>query len=124
MNTSAQISRAERMGGALGRLWKKWLRLDDRICNRLAACSVPAVFTKVALWAIKLVVVGAAFYFAFWLALIFTMGAVVAAGVSTGPVDLGNDWYKTEWRHGPAGWGLYDSNGYRIDPHDEGDEQF
>lgn len=119
MNTCARISFAERAGGALGRLWKKWSRLDDRICNRLAAYSVPVVFTKVALWAIKLIVVGALFYFAFWLALIFTIVALAAAGGSTGPVDLGEDWDKTEWRHGPAGWGLYDSHDYRIDPHDE-----
>ncbi len=123
MNASTDMTYAERMGGALGRLWRTWRRLDESICSWLASYGVHVGLTKVVLWAIKLIVLGALFYIALWAALIFV---IVAAAVvsSTRPVDLGEDWYKTEWHHGPAGYGLYDLHGYRIDPYDERDEQY
>lgn len=35
--------------------------------------------------------------------------------------DLGEELPEPEWRNGPAGFGLYTYDGFRIDPHVEDD---
>lgn len=123
MSAPTQISSAERLGGALGRLWKKWLRLDNKICNRLATFGLSKGLIKFVLWAIKLIMVGALFYFLFWIALILAI-ALAAVGIlrHADLSQLSEELNKTEWRYGPSGYGLYSSQGYRIDPRDERDE--
>jgi len=125
MNASTQITSAERVGGVVGRLWKKWLRLDESVCSRLALYGVPIGLTKIVLWAVKLIVLGVQFYAAFWVALVLTIVAV-AVGI-TRYADLNGldeELNKTEWKYGPYGYGLYSSQGYRIDPHDEDDGEY
>jgi len=113
MNASTDKTYAERMGGALGRLWKKWLRVDDRICNRLVTFGLPKGLTKIVLWAVKLILLGVLFYAAFWVALILAIAAA-AAGIAQN-IDTNDDPYKREWREGPTGFGLYDKNEWRYD---------
>lgn len=117
MEPTIPVSRAERAGGALGRLWKKWLRLDDKICSRLATFGLPKGFTKFVLWAIKLSAIGALFYAAFWAAVLLLLG-VVALGIvrysGTGLIDVKQPEY--EYRDGHSGIGLYDEFDLRVDP--------
>jgi len=64
---------------------------------------------------------GVLLYMAFWLALLilFMIGAGWAANNSS---HAENRWTrKDELRHGEAGFGLYASNGQRVDPHDPND---
>lgn len=113
MNASTHISSAERMGGALGRVWKKWRRLDDRLCRRLVAYGLADGLAKVVLWAIKLIVLGALFYAAFWVALILAI-ALAVAGLAQ-HADFREDEDKPEWRDGHSGFGLYDQREWRHD---------
>ncbi len=73
----------------------------------------------VLLWTAKLAVLGLLLYVAFWLAMLLVF-AVVAAWVAR---NLGPDETpEPEWRNGPAGFGLYTYDGYRIDPHVSDDD--
>ena len=114
MNASTHLSFAERMGGALGRLWKKWLRLDDNICNRLATYGVPTGLIRIVLWAIKLIVPGALFYAAFWVALFLAIALAVAGLASAMPGGQWGNEHEPDWRTGPSGFGLYRGD-IRID---------
>lgn len=68
------------------------------------------------LWAAKLIVLAALFYFFFWVALIIAI-ALAVAGLAQ-RADFSEDEDKPEWRDGVFGFGLYHRDGTRIDPHD------
>ena len=54
-----------------------------------------------------------------WLALLLVLVMVVAWMARN--ADLGDELPEPEWRNGPAGFGLYTYDGFRIDPHVEDD---
>lgn len=113
MEPAIRISRAERTGGALGRLWKKYVRLDRKWCDWLIARRLSAGWAKAVLWIVKLVVLGVLFYAVFWVALIIVIAAAVAG------LAQNMDWdgeKQPEFRDGHSGIGLYDKDELRIDP--------
>lgn len=78
-------------------------------------CGVPAGATTAVLWIVKLAVLGALLYFAFWLALLLAFAVTAAWLVQHGDPDQEEP--QPEWREGPNGFGLYDKSDWRIDPH-------
>ena len=116
MEPAIRISRAERTGGALGRLWKKYVRLDRKWCDWLIARRLSAGWAKPVLWIVKLVVLGVLFYAVFWVALVIVIAMAVAWLAQN--VDTGHEIDKPEWREGHSGFGLYDKSEWR---HDMGD---
>ena len=70
-------------------------------------------------WVVKLVALGVLLYTTFWLALVMVCVMVVAWMARN--TDLGEELPEPEWRNGPAGFGLYTYDGFRIDPHVEDD---
>lgn len=120
MNTTARISTAERLGRAVGRGWRTYVRGERRLSNWLASNGVPAVGAAVGLWVVKLVALVVLLYTASWLTLLLLAAAVGAWAARN--VGLDDDLAEPEWRNGPAGFGLYTYDGFRIDPHVEDDE--
>jgi len=121
MKPKPRISTAERFGRWLGRGWRGYLRGERRVLESLIAKSMPAWIANALVWAVKLAVLGVLLYVAFWMALLilFMVGAGWAASNSN---HNDNRWTrKDELRNGEAGFGLYASNGQRIDPHDPND---
>jgi hypothetical protein len=122
MSTSNRISKAERLGRWLGGMWRGYARRERQAAAWLAAQGVPAGGTVALLWVVKLGVLAMLFYAVFWLALLVAF-AIAAAWVARN-YDVGEEEQaQTEWRYGHAGYGLYTSDGYRVDPHDPEDEQ-
>lgn len=119
MNTTTRVSAAERLGRRFGRGWRARARGERRISNWLVSKGVPAGGAVALLWVVKLVAFGVLLYAAFWLALLLVF-AVVAAWMARN-ADLDDDPPEPEWRNGPAGFGLYTYDGFRIDPHVEDD---
>ncbi|MFD1895074.1 DUF3742 family protein [Ottowia beijingensis] len=117
MNTTTRTSTAERLGRAFGRGWRAYARGERRASNWLASKGVPLAGAAALLWAIKLVVLGVLLYSTAWLALLLVF-AMVAAWVARN-AGLDEDLPEPEWRNGPAGFGLYTYDGFRIDPHVE-----
>lgn len=111
MKPSAQTSSADRLGQALGRMWRGYLRQEQRVNGWLVEHGVPAGGATALLWIAKLLVLGVLLYVAVWLALALVF-AVIAASVVGGK---SSDEDEPEWRMGLSGYGLYRGD-TRIDP--------
>ncbi|MBY4674340.1 DUF3742 family protein [Burkholderia multivorans] len=121
MSTKTYRSNAERLGHWLGRVWRGYVHRERQVKAWLTAQGVPAGGAVALLWIVKLGALAILFYVAFWLALLF-MFAVVAAWIAKNDDGSYDEEHKAEWRHGPAGYGLYSFDEYRIDPHDPEDD--
>ncbi|MCH1909061.1 DUF3742 family protein [Stenotrophomonas sp. Y6] len=119
MNTTTRISAAERLGRAFGRGWRAYARGERRVSNWLASKGMPLATAAVLVWMVKLAALGVLLYTAFWLALLLLFVMVVAWMARN--ADSGEALPEPEWRNGPAGFGLYTYDGFRIDPHVEDD---
>ncbi len=122
MKTAAQTTFAERLGRTLGRTWRSCARLDQRAHGWLLAQGWAPDIAKVTLLVVKLTAIGVLLYTAFWLALLLAFALAGAWVVRNDDGSHGEE-HKPEWRYGPAGYGLYTHDDYRIDPHDPEDEQ-
>jgi len=78
MNTARRIRTAERFGRWLGRGWRGYVRVERRGAAALVAKGVPVAMAAILVWMVKLVVLAALIYVAFWIALLL-MFAVAAA---------------------------------------------
>ncbi len=119
MNTTTRNSTAERLGRRLGHGWRAYARGERRLSNWLVSKGVPPGGAAALLWVVKLAVLGLLLYAAFWLALILVGLLFVARGFGKGDDNLSLP--REELRHGEAGFGLYSSDGHRLDPHDPND---
>lgn len=119
MNTTTRISTAERLGRTLGRGWRAYVRGERRASSWLVSKGMPAAGATAFVWVVKLVALGVLLYTTFWLALVMVCVMVVAWMARN--TDLGEELPEPEWRNGPAGFGLYTYDGFRIDPHVEDD---
>ncbi len=117
MTTTTRISTAERLGRFSGRGWRAYARGERRASNWLASKGVPVAGAVMLVWLVKLGVLVLLFYSTFWLALLLVCISLVARGFGKGD-DEDFSLPHDELRHGEAGFGLYSSDGYRLDPHD------
>jgi len=78
MSTTARISTAERLGRAFGRGWRGYVRGERRVLAWLVDKGAPVVVAATLVWVVKLSVLAALIYVAFWMALLL-MFAVAAA---------------------------------------------
>ena len=116
MNTRPRSSTAERFGHWLCRGWQGYVRRERQVVAWLASAGMPSGAATALVWIVKLAVLGALLYTAFWLALLLACLLLVARGFSQSSDDFSQP--GTELRHGEAGFGLYSSDGHRLDPHD------
>jgi len=119
MNTTTRISTAERLGRSFGRGWRAYARGERRASSWLVSKGVPAAGATALVWMVKLVALGVLLYTTFWLAMLLVCVMIVAWMARN--ADLGEELPEPEWRNGPAGFGLYTYDGFRIDPHVEDD---
>ena len=121
MNTTTRIRTAERLGRTLGRGWRAYVRGERRASSWLVSKGMPAAGATAFVWVVKLVALGVLLYTTFWLAVLLLLGvaAVWMAGNSARDEDRWTQ--QDELRNGEAGFGLYSSNGQRLDPHDPND---
>lgn len=114
-------SSGTRVGAWLGRVWLRYVRQEAHIARWMIGRGVSPLVTKAVLWTLKLVVFAALLYATFWLALLLLLVATVAWSARN--LDSGSPSPQEEWRNGISGFGLYNQDGYRIDPHDIHDEE-
>ena len=119
MNTTTRISTAERLGRTLGRGWRAYVRGERRASSWLVSKGGAAAGATALVWVVKLVALGVLLYTTFWLAMLLVCVMIVAWMARN--ADLGEELPEPEWRNGPAGFGLYTYDGFRIDPHVEDD---
>jgi hypothetical protein len=112
---------AEHAGAVMGRAWRCWLRQDRRLVGWLASQGLPRNIAKAVSRVIKFIVLAVLLYAITWLALLLIFAFLAAWAARNAEWNEEED--QPEWRQGLAGYGLYTSGGYRIDPHDPEDEQ-
>lgn len=106
---------AFRLGRMVGGAWRGYVRRERRFAQWLVAdWGMPMAGAKALLWAVKLSVLAALLYVAFWLA--FGLALVLACAWMAAHADLEPEDPKPEWRDGHSGFGLYDKNEWRYDP--------
>lgn len=120
MRTTAHATVAERIGRGLGRAWLAIRRQEARVVQYLVRQGLSRGVATLFMWIVKLLVLGVLFYAAFWAALCVVF-LIVAARIAP-YVDYEAIVDPGEWRYGYAGFGLYNREGIRIDPHNPEDE--
>ncbi|ERW51318.1 hypothetical protein Q030_01835 [Pseudomonas aeruginosa BWHPSA017] len=116
MTTNTHNGRwSHRLGRGAGRAWRGYLRREQRVAGWLVTRGLPAGAATAVLWIVKLAVLGALLYSAFWLALLLAFAVTAAWFVQHDDPDQEEP--QPEWREGPNGFGLYDKSDWRIDPH-------
>lgn len=121
MNTTVHVSTAKRIGHRVVRGWRAYVRGERRVSNWVVSKGVPKSGATTLLWVIKLVVLWLLIYAVFWPALLFLV-SIAVTGVANNTAVQDDRWAQgDELRNGEAGFGLYSSNGQRIDPHDPND---
>ncbi len=103
-----------RLGRGLRRAGSGYLRYECQATGWLSGQCVPAALTTSLLWGVKLALLGAVLYVAFWLAILVAV-VMLAAVWADQHLDL--DWTadEPEWKEGHSGFGLYDKSEWRID---------
>ncbi|POE08556.1 hypothetical protein BV921_15100 [Pectobacterium odoriferum] len=119
MNTATCNRSVERFVRWLGCGRDAYKNGELRVLSWLVSKRVPRIGVVALMWAIKLIALCVLLYSAFWLALLLIF--VVAAALMANAAGLGDEPPKPEWRNGPAGFGLYTYDGFRIDPHIDDD---
>ncbi|KVW44757.1 DUF3742 family protein [Burkholderia ubonensis] len=119
MNTSTHITVAERLGRALGCVWRAYKRWEARAVQWMVGKGMSGGNAIAVLWAVKLLVLGVLLYVAFWLALLVVF-AIVAAWLAQYADDTPDE-ERPQWRNGLSGYGLYRGD-TRIDPGSQDDE--
>jgi type VI protein secretion system component VasF len=110
-----QTSKAERAGRRLGRLWRGLAHQESRLACALVARGIarPVVMTTV--WTIKVAALACLIYLVMWLGLAVVLVMAVAHVVGRVPVPKGYE--APVLRDGLMGYGFYDADGLRVDPH-------
>ncbi|MCU7376651.1 DUF3742 family protein [Paucibacter sp. O1-1] len=79
MKTAAQTTFPERLGRALGRLWRGCVRMDRRAMQALVAKGWKPGVAKGVMLLVKIAAFGVLLYAAFWMALLLLCIVVVAS---------------------------------------------
>jgi hypothetical protein len=107
---------AEHIGRLFGRWCRGLLRSQARCHRALVQAGLPPPAANVLIAVLWLLVAAVVFHYALWLAIVpvFLIGLLVA-GVANLPNSVERE---PEWRDGYSGHGLYDADGFRVDPYD------
>ena len=116
MNSQTRISRMERAGAWLGHLWRALCKRERLFIRWLIDTGCPAAAAYSLMWMIRLAILGFLFYTSMIIALIVV--AALIAGKIVPRADSSSGSPEPEWRYGLLGFGLYDRDGTRVDPHD------
>jgi hypothetical protein len=116
MKTIAQPSFAERIGRALGRTWRGFMRLEQKANGWLVAQGMNATLATSIQWVIRIALLGFVLYGAFWVALLLGFAFAGAWIARNTDWEAEND--EPEWKYDHLGFGLYNTDGLRIDSGD------
>ena len=118
MTGTGGTTRAMQFGQWLGRRWLGFLRFEERVLMWLERTGAPMPISKILCWRLKVVIIVALLYVAFWITLfvIFITAGACSVIYSNSSIDMTDK--HPQWRDGLSGFGLYDERGIRIDPYD------
>lgn len=111
---------AHRFGHAVGAGVGRFLALEPRLAYTFRRRGLPPVLVKILFWSVKLAVIAALLYVAFWAA-IFVAGLFILAALGDGMKGKGRSFFGQNqeedkyqpaavWRDGREGYGYYIGN--------------
>ena len=120
--TSAKTTRVERFGRWLGNGWR-WLKQKERAAvSHMTRKGAPGWLAAMTPWAVKLAVLGIAFYLAAWLVILVALAVLAVRLLENNEPDFDGlikaveeSIPEEEYRNGYAGFGWYDKEGIRVD---------
>ena len=115
MSRYPKISKAERVGRWLGRVYRGLMRQEHRLRLWLIGLGLPATGAKVFAWSVRMLIVVSLLCFSITLTALFVGLVLIGRGVARS--DLSYRTPDLEWRDGCSGFGLYTRDGCRIDPY-------
>lgn len=116
MAITAKPGFAHRFGHVVGAGVGRFLALEPRLARAFRRRGLPPVLVKLLFWSVKLAVIAALLYVAFWAA-IFVAGLFLLAAIRNSDIlatHSGSDSDEDGWRFGHQGHGYYCGE-YRID---------
>ena len=116
MNRSSTDSSAERAGRNVGRAWHRLMRLQHGCRSALTQLGLPIVAAKLVIAAVWILIGAVLLHYGVGVAVVAALVLVlVLAGINNVPNSVERE---NKWRMGYMGFGLYNSDGFRVDPHD------
>ena len=116
MNRSSPDSSAERTGRRIGRVWRRMMRFQNACRRALIRVGLPVGAANSVIAAVWIIVVAAFVRYGLW---VWTVAALAFVLVLAGVADVPNSVEQEhKWRMGYMGFGLYNADGFRVDPHD------
>ena len=116
MTQNPHHNSAERIGRRLGRAWRGLVRLQTRCARTLVQAGLSALAANLLIALAWVVVVAGVLHYGLWIAIV---AAVVVVLLLSGSSDVPNSVSREhKWRNGFLGFGLYNADGFRVDPHD------
>lgn len=122
MKSAAQTTFAERVGRALGRVWRSCARLDREANGWLLAQGLAPGVAKAALLVAKLVAFGLLLYAAFWLALLVAFAGAAAWAARGSAYDEYEEWEIVDQADHKRSV-FYDPINYNDDPDPRFDDE-
>jgi len=119
MNSQTRISRMERAGSSLGRVFRALARRENQLTGWIIARGYPTTVARGFIWIIRVVLIGILLYTSIAVAAALIMVLLIARSLAIANLSAPRN--AAQWRSGPLGFGLYDQTGWRIDPHDPND---
>ena len=115
MSSNAHNGYAQRAAHWVGHVWQKLLRGEKQLAARLVQNGVPVGVSRFAIWVIRFAALAAILSVSFVFVLLIATLALIARALANADPSIDRD--QPEWRNGVSGFGLYNQEGYRIDPH-------
>jgi hypothetical protein len=109
----------EHAGARLGRVWRALRTREKQLIRWLVVRGCPAAVAYSLIWIIRFAIFGLMLYTSVIVALIVLAALIIGNLVSR--ASLSNRYEEPEWRYGLLGFGLYERDGTRVDPHDPND---
>lgn len=119
MSGAEEVSKNWWVGYRLGKCCKRYVLMMQRFSAWLCRMGFSPMYASFVVWGLQALAIGLALFVMSW---IVVFSIILALGISARLSDSSTtNWYRSEFRDGPHGFGLYDDNGIRLDPYDPDD---
>jgi len=116
MSDAESANKSWGLGFRLGKCWKWYVRMVERLSAWLCRMGLSPMFASFLVWGLQALAIGFALFVMWWIVVFSIILALGLSGrLSDGSTTNG---YRSQFKEGPNGFGLYDDNGVRLDPYD------
>jgi len=119
--TDRTLSRVQRFGSNARKAWL-WVRCkENSFASWITSKGLPSPIAKLFVLLFNIALIAALVYLAIWAVIIIVIAFILISSLLNPDVMKNTtiqDDQGIKYKHGAAGFGLYSSDGYRVDNHD------